>query len=135
MTTPLAENPDRLGVIAGDVQGFPNGRRLADDVIDIALQVVEGELVGNPNDLADGVDTNDVAFSDTFPYLALPASGSNADPHPTAAGPAAKSSAGEQSDLIDRVAPASALALGLLTMAGGAIGMVRRRREGDQSGR
>ena len=35
-----------------------------------------------PNDLGDGVDANDVAFGDTFPYLALPASGSDADPHP-----------------------------------------------------
>ena len=83
MSTPVTANPDRLGVIGGDNQGFPNGRRLADDVVDIALQVVEGELVGNPNDLGDGVDANDVAFSDTFPYLALPVSGSEADPHPT----------------------------------------------------
>ena len=53
MSTPISANPDRLGVIGGDNQGFPNGRRLADDVVDIALQVVEGELVGNPNDLSD----------------------------------------------------------------------------------
>jgi len=37
-----------LGVIGGDTAGFPNGRRLGDDVLDIALQVVEGELIGNP---------------------------------------------------------------------------------------
>lgn len=70
-----------LGVIAGDVAGFPNGRRLADDVIDIALQVVEGELIGNPNDLGDGVDTNDKTFRSMFPYVSLPHSGSNASPH------------------------------------------------------
>ncbi|HVE99279.1 MAG TPA: DUF4331 family protein [Mycobacteriales bacterium] len=69
-------SPNRLGVIAGDNQGFPNGRRLADDVIDIALQVVEGELVGNPNDLGDSVHVNDRAFGTTFPYVALPHSGS-----------------------------------------------------------
>jgi hypothetical protein len=68
--------PNRLGVIGGDVQGFPNGRRLGDDVIDIALQVMEGaartgQLVPA---LAkgDGVDANDVAFGTTFPYVALP---------------------------------------------------------------
>ena len=70
-----------LGVIGGDTSGFPNGRRLSDDVIDIALQVVEGELIGNPNDLGDGVDENDVAFRDSFPYVALPHSGSNPGPH------------------------------------------------------
>jgi Domain of unknown function (DUF4331) len=68
--------PNRLGVIAGDNNGFPNGRRLADDVLDIALQVMEGELVGNPNDLGDDVNTNDVPFRSTFPYVALPHSGS-----------------------------------------------------------
>ena len=85
MSTPVTENPNRLGRIAGDNQGFPNGRRLADDVIDIALQVVEGELLGpgrpGGDDLSDGVDTNDEAFGDTFPYLALPARGSDDAPH------------------------------------------------------
>jgi hypothetical protein len=76
-----------LGVIGGDTAGYPNGRRLADDVIDISLQVVEGELVGNPNDLSDGVDVNDVSFSSTFPYLALPQSGSAPAPHTYAAKP------------------------------------------------
>jgi len=85
MTVPVTADPDPLGVLGGDNQGFPNGRRLTDDVIDIALQVVEGELVGSPNDLADGVSTNDVAFLDTFPYLALPHSGSDGVPHPATA--------------------------------------------------
>ena len=71
----------RLGVIGGDNAGFPNGRRLADDVIDIALQVFEGELIGNPNDLADGVDANELQFSSTFPYLPLPHRGSDPSPH------------------------------------------------------
>lgn len=75
--TPFAgQTFSRLGVIGGDLNGFPNGRRLADDVLDIGLQVVAGELVGMPNDLGDGVDANDVAFTSTFPYVALPHSGS-----------------------------------------------------------
>ena len=72
MSTPVTENPDRLGVIGGDAQGFPNGRRLIDDVVDIELQVLEGELLGNPNDLGDAVDSNDLPFGDVFPYVALP---------------------------------------------------------------
>ncbi len=71
----------RLGVIGGDVSGYPNGRRLQDDVVDIALQVVEGELLGNPNELGDGVNYNDKPFLDYFPYVAMPWSGSNPSPH------------------------------------------------------
>jgi hypothetical protein len=77
-----SRSPDRLGVIGGDNAGFPNGRRLADDVVDIALQVVEGELVGNPNDLGDAVNKNDAKFGNRFPYLALPVSGSAVRPAP-----------------------------------------------------
>ena len=70
-----------LGVIGGDTAGYPNGRRLADDVIDITLQVAEGELAGSPNDLADGVNVNDLLFRDEFPWVGLPHSGSDAAPH------------------------------------------------------
>ena len=70
-----------LGVIGGDNAGYPNGRRLADDVIDISLQVFEGELIGNPNDLADGVNANEKAFENIFPYVGLPHRGSDPAPH------------------------------------------------------
>lgn len=84
---PSAE-PNRLGVLAGDNAGFPNGRRLADDVVDIALQAVAGAVTvdetGAPTGVTlvpalaagDAVDANQVAFGETFPYLALPISGS-----------------------------------------------------------
>ena len=75
------EEYSRLGVVGSDTAGFPNGRRLADDVIDIALQVVEGELIGNANDLGDGVNTNEKSFRSTFPYVALPHRGSDPAPH------------------------------------------------------
>jgi hypothetical protein len=71
----------RLGVIGGDNAGFPNGRRLADDILDASVQVVEGELVGSPNDLGDGVNANDVSFNTEFPYVAYPHPGSAASPH------------------------------------------------------
>ncbi len=74
-----------LGVIGGDLAGFPNGRRLADDIIDVSLRVVLGVLLTPHQALADtigdGVGANDVAFNASFPYLAYPASGSDADPH------------------------------------------------------
>jgi hypothetical protein len=70
-----------LGVIDGDNAGYPNGRRLGDDVLDISLQVVEGVLVGQDTGLGDGVDLNDRTFRSAFPYLALPHSGSDPSPH------------------------------------------------------
>jgi Domain of unknown function (DUF4331) len=77
--TPPSASPNRLGVLAGDTAGFPNGRRLTDDVVDIELRVVEGILLDPPAKrdlpLGDGVDQNDKAFSDSFPYLAAPQSG------------------------------------------------------------
>jgi hypothetical protein len=76
---PPSKNPSRLGVLAGDKAGFPNGRRLADDVVDISLQVVEGRLLGaKVANLGDGVNANDKAFGGSFPYVALPSSGSAA---------------------------------------------------------
>jgi hypothetical protein len=69
--------PNRLGVLGGDVQGFPNGRRLTDDVVDITVRAAAGALVGGTFAFSDGVDRNDLAFRDTFPYLAFPHSGGN----------------------------------------------------------
>ncbi|WP_129309950.1 DUF4331 domain-containing protein [Streptomyces sp. L2] len=71
-----AAHPKRLGVLDGDNAGFPNGRRLTDDVVDEALQVMEGELVGSKNDLGDAVNSNDKGFGKHFPYVAEPTSGS-----------------------------------------------------------
>jgi hypothetical protein len=79
--TPPVQGPeDRFGVIGGDNAGFPNGRRLGDDVVDIELQVVAGFLRGNRVPLGDGVDRNDKPFLATFPYLAAPTSGFDSDP-------------------------------------------------------
>lgn len=76
MTVPPASTPSRLGVLGGDFAGFPNGRRLADDVVDVTLRVAEGILLPNPHPavptLGDAVDANDHAFRTTFPYVALP---------------------------------------------------------------
>jgi Domain of unknown function (DUF4331) len=78
-TTPAA-SINTLGVIAGDDGGYPNGRRLQDDVLDIALRVVAGVLLPDfnisPNNaLGDGVDGPDVPYLASFPYVAAPHSG------------------------------------------------------------
>jgi Domain of unknown function (DUF4331) len=77
---PPAAHPSRFGVIGGDNAGFPNGRRLGDDVVDIELRVIAGFLKGNKVPLGDGVDRNDKAFLPTFPYLAAPDSGFDSNP-------------------------------------------------------
>jgi len=69
------DKQNRLGVIAGDNGGFPNGRRLEDDVVDIAERVMAGFLKGNKVELGDGVNTGDVGPMGFFPYQADPASG------------------------------------------------------------
>ena len=70
---PPSGSPNRLGVIGGDLAGFPNGRRVGDDVVDIALTAVTGILVpGFGIMLGDGVNGNDRPYLATFPYLGVP---------------------------------------------------------------
>ncbi|MEE4545980.1 DUF4331 domain-containing protein [Streptomyces sp. V4-01] len=79
MSTPLTAKPDRLGVLNGDFQGFPNGRRMSDDVVDIAIQALEGATPGHlVQALAagDGVNGPGRAYLAHFPYIALPYTGS-----------------------------------------------------------
>ena len=77
-----AEKRSRLGAIAGDLGGFPNGRRVSDDVLDIAGRVVAGVLAGEPfassplnSRIGDGVNSNDVPYQETFPYVGWAQSG------------------------------------------------------------
>jgi hypothetical protein len=67
----------RLGLLAGDAAGFPNGRRVSDDVTDIAARAVAGILAGPQYNypIGDGVNTNDVPYQETFPYVAWAQSG------------------------------------------------------------
>ncbi len=73
-TAPVGQG-NRLGVLGGDLAGYPNGRRLEDDVIDISERAVGGVLIGHSLPLGDGVDANDVPYMTTFPYQADPFSG------------------------------------------------------------
>ena len=84
---PPAMSPNRLGVLGGDVAGFPNGRRVGDDVTDIAILAMAGATPLTPafnvapnNTLGDGCCVtpfggNDVPYLTSFPYLGLPHSG------------------------------------------------------------
>jgi hypothetical protein len=74
-----AAKPNRFGVLAGDLAGFPNGRRLADDAVDIELRVIAGALLSPPKNipLGDGVDQNDKPFRAQFPYVGLAFDGFN----------------------------------------------------------
>jgi hypothetical protein len=76
MSVAPSASPNRLGVVGGDLAGYPNGRRLADDTVDITLQAAEGVLLpGHPkavDGLGDGVNTNNKPFRNAFPYVALP---------------------------------------------------------------
>jgi hypothetical protein len=85
MSIPPCTSCSTLGVLGGDLAGFPNGRRLSDDIIDSALRVVLGVLLPNHEPIAetigDGVAANDVPFNAHFPYVAYPHAGSDADPH------------------------------------------------------
>ncbi len=75
LAIPVTKDPQRLGVLAGDNQGWPLGRRLGDDVIDIAEQAVGGFLMNHKLPLGDGVNRDDRALLSSFPYIADPDSG------------------------------------------------------------
>jgi hypothetical protein len=90
----------RLGIFGGDVLtstiqpgfgggvvpgGWPNGRRFGDDVVDIAVTALIGDLRVSPPVIpivaGDGVDANDMAFNKVFPYESTPQNGRNHTHH------------------------------------------------------
>jgi hypothetical protein len=82
MGIPPSRQPDPMGVLRGDLAGFPNGRRVGDDVTDIVLQAAAGATPLTPgfniapnNQIGDGVGRNDVPYLATFPYLGIPHAG------------------------------------------------------------
>jgi hypothetical protein len=99
LSTPVTAEPNRLGVLGKDLQGFPNGRRLTDDVVDIELQALEGAAQSGKlvDALATGdkVNANDNKFGNSFPYLALPNVGAVNKGGGTATGAAYSGSSGD----------------------------------------
>ena len=84
---PPSSSPNILGVLGGDLAGFPNGRRVFDDVVTVELRAVAGltyPLVDSSftpdaaaGEVTDGLTPSSVKapFLDTFPYLGVPYSG------------------------------------------------------------
>jgi hypothetical protein len=87
LAIPPAKSPSVLGVLGGDLAGFPNGRRVADDVFTIELRALAGATIPlvDPTfvpDAAASVVTDGLTpaninspFSATFPYLGVPYDG------------------------------------------------------------
>jgi hypothetical protein len=151
LSVPVAADPKRLGVLAGDLQGFPNGRRLTDDVVDISVQAVEGAAqTGKLVDAlatGDKVDVNDNRFGDRFPYVALPNSTSVA-PQPTSepsavtagepdmpnASPAAATASDDAGGMSPVAYATGATGIGALILASGLFAFLRRRRRRPAGG-
>jgi hypothetical protein len=85
LAIPPATTPNALGVLGGDVAGFPNGRRVTDDVVTIELQAIAGATIPlvdktfTPDkalvDVSDGVTGAGLPLLTTFPYMGTPYSG------------------------------------------------------------
>jgi hypothetical protein len=85
LAIPPAAKPNPLGVIGGDVAGFPNGRRVIDDVVTIELQAIAGATIPlvdktfTPDkalvDVSDGDTGAGLALLASFPYLGTPYDG------------------------------------------------------------
>ena len=105
---PPTASPNALGLLGGDPQGYPNGRRVTDDVVTISLRAVAGvtyALVDTSftpdaaaTEVTQGVATpttgppGTARFIPTFPYLGIPDDGFDTPPTPTP--PATASSPG-----------------------------------------
>lgn len=87
VAVPPATKPDILGLIAGDAAGFPNGRRVFDDVVTVELRAIAGATIPLVDssftpDAAAGVITDGLTPADlknpylnVFPYLGVPYDG------------------------------------------------------------
>jgi uncharacterized protein DUF4331 len=82
---PTTDNPNALGLIGGDAAGFPNGRRVFDDVVSIELKAVAGATIPlvDPSFTPDGavaavssyITPGNDRYQSTFPYLGTPHDG------------------------------------------------------------
>ncbi|MCW2524611.1 MAG: hypothetical protein JWO63_2946 [Frankiales bacterium] len=87
---PPAKKPNVLGVVGGDLAGFPNGRRMLDDVVAIELKAVAGATIPlvdktyKPDAaaalLVDGTTNTNAPLLTSFPYLGTPAGGYQTKP-------------------------------------------------------
>lgn len=92
---PPSSSPNNLGLVAGDPAGFPNGRRIDDDVVTIELRAIAGLTIplvdpsftpdGAASAVQDGTTNTNAVATNTFPYLGLPGGGYQTEPGTTQA--------------------------------------------------
>jgi hypothetical protein len=92
---PPTQNENPLGLVAGDPAGFPNGRRLGDDVVTIELRAIAGLTIplvdpsyqpdGAASAVTDGTSNTNAGITASFPFLGLPGGGYQTEPGTTAA--------------------------------------------------
>jgi hypothetical protein len=87
MAIPPATTPNILGILGGDLAGFPNGRRVFDDVFTIELRALAGITIplvdhsftpdAAASKVTDGVGPSKIKspFLARFPYLGIPYDG------------------------------------------------------------
>src|SRR5207248_916221 len=99
MAIPPAKKPNILGILGGDLAGFPNGRRVFDDTVTIELRAIAGATIPlvdksfKPDKAAGLIDDFNppqippgVRYEDEFPYLGVPFGGFQSQPHPVGSG-------------------------------------------------
>jgi hypothetical protein len=94
LAIPPTGSPNSLGLLGGDAAGFPNGRRIDDDVVAIELRAVAGLTIplvdpsftpdGAAGVLTDGTTDTNGGTTKTFPYLGNPGGGFQTEPGTTA---------------------------------------------------
>ncbi|MGI8664755.1 MAG: DUF4331 domain-containing protein [Jatrophihabitans sp.] len=90
LAVPASKDPNPIGLVAGDAAGFPNGRRLIDDVVAIELKAVAGATIPlvDPSftpdaaaaQLVDGTSNTNAPYLASFPYVGTPAGGYQTKP-------------------------------------------------------
>ena len=85
LAIPAAKKPNPLGLVGNDAAGFPNGRRVFDNVVAVTLRAVAGALIplvdksftpdAAAGALTDGTSNTNSAYGGLFPFVATPASG------------------------------------------------------------
>jgi hypothetical protein len=90
VAVPPSKTANPIGLIAGDPAGFPNGRRVTDDVTAIELRAIAGATLPlvdksfTPDaaaaKLTDGTTNTNAPYLDSFPYLGTPAGGYQTKP-------------------------------------------------------
>jgi len=95
MAIPPSSKPNILGILGGDLAGFPNGRRVFDDIVTVEIRAIAGVTIPlvdpsfKPDAAASLVDDfnppqipSGIHYKDGFPYLGVPIGGFQSQPHP-----------------------------------------------------